>query len=102
VARRSRSAPGALGGEDLNAQELEVTEVRVLPAGDEPVALAGGAGDLESASTAAGWLPGIRDEHDDDAGWAAGWLDRPTWDHTITPNVIKRTGARPPNRGRRR
>ena len=50
-------------------------------------------------NTAADWLPGIRDEHDDDAGWQARWLDRPTWDRTVTPNVRRRTGTRP---GRRR
>jgi hypothetical protein len=49
--------------------------------------------------TAADWLPGIRDEHDDDPGWQARWLDRPTWDRTVTPNVRKRTGTRT---GRRR
>src|SRR5664280_1903242 len=41
----------------------------------------------------------IRDEHEDDGGWQARWIDRPTWDHTVTPNVVKRTGQRP---GRRR
>ena len=41
-------------------------------------------------------LPGIRDEHEgDDAGWMARWLDRPTWDVRVTPNVVKRTGERP-------
>ena len=62
----------------------------------------GGCGDRDgsSASTASDWLPGIRDEHEDD-GWAAKWVERPTWDHTVTPNVIKRTGQRP-GRGRRR
>jgi hypothetical protein len=74
---------------------LEVTEVRVLPAGEEP-----GGDDDTTAATASDWLPGIRDEHEDD-GWAAKWLERPTWDHTVTPNVIKRTGSRSP-RGRRR
>ena len=55
-----------------------------------------------SAATASDWLPGIRDEHEDD-GWSVKWLDRPTWDHTVTPNVIKRTGTRPsPNRARSR
>ena len=33
------------------------------------------------------------------AGWQARWLDRPTWDRTVTPNIRKRTGQRP---GRRR
>jgi membrane-bound lytic murein transglycosylase B len=80
---------------------LQVTEVRVLPAEegfDEPVA-ADGAAEEAGASTASDWLPGIKDEHEDD-GWSVKWLDRPTWDHTVTPNVIKRTGTRPP-RGRR-
>ena len=52
--------------------------------------------------TAADWLPGIRDEHEgDDAGWMARWLDRPTWDRRVTPNVVKRTGERPEQRRRR-
>jgi excinuclease ABC subunit B len=76
---------------------LEVTEIRVLPAvADEP----GDALDEATAATAADWLPGIRDEHEDDGGWQARWLDRPTWDRTVTPNVIKRTGGRPPRRRR--
>ena len=76
---------------------LEVTTVTVLPAtADEPDdALA-----EPTAATASDWLPGIRDEHDDDGGWQARWLDRPTWDRTVTPNVIKRTGSRPPRRRR--
>ena len=28
----------------------------------------------------------------------ARWLDRPTWDRRVTPNVIKRTGTRPRRR----
>ena len=32
---------------------------------------------------AAELFPGIRDEHEDeDGGWQARWLDRPTWDRT--------------------
>ena len=53
-------------------------------------------------NTASDWLPGIKDEHDDDGGWQARWLDRPTWDHTVTPNVVHRTGTRAPRPGRRR
>jgi excinuclease ABC subunit B len=86
---------GAAGSEtEIGASGLQVTSVRVLPASevsDEEAAA--------SPATASDWLPGIRDEHDDD-GWSVKWLDRPTWDHTVTPNVIKRTGTRPP-RGRR-
>jgi hypothetical protein len=96
-------------GEGPEGPDLEVTEVRVLPAGEEPGdGPVGGPGDEAAATaadgaaaTASDWLPGIRDEHEDD-GWAAKWIERPTWDHTVTPNVIKRTGARPPGRGRRR
>jgi hypothetical protein len=52
--------------------------------------------------TASDWLPGIRDEHDDEGGWQARWLDRPTWDRTVTPNIRRRTGQRPARSGRRR
>jgi len=93
--RRAAGGAGAPHGEgaQIDASALEVTDVRVLPALD------GGDGDSTAADTASDWLVGIRDEHEDD-GWAAKWLERPTWDHTVTPNVIKRTGTRP--RGRRR
>ena len=68
----------------------------VLPAtGEEPAETL-----QEPTGTASDWLPGIRDEHEEDAGWQARWLDRPTWDHTVTPNVVKRTGGRPPRRRR--
>ena len=83
-----------------------MTSVAVLPAAEEPIAtldpesaaeeLADGTGE----GTASDWLPGIRDEHDDEGGWQARWLDRPTWDHTTTPNVIRRTGTRPSRRRR--
>jgi len=88
---------------DMDAAALEVAAVRVVEvtdAADQAVEEA----DARTASdsdTASDWLPGIRDEHEDD-GWAAKWLDKPTWDHTVTPNVIKRTGARSPRRGGRR
>ena len=84
---------------------LEVTEVEVLPAGEEPGSALHdhGTGDGPDADTAADWLPGLRDEHeDDDAGWMARWLDRATWDRSVTPNVVKRTGTRPTRGGRRR
>ena len=74
----------------------------VLEAGEEPT----GDGLVETEAdlgTAADWLPGIRDEHEgDDAGWMARWLDRPTWDTRVTPNVVKRTGERPSQRSRGR
>ena len=77
---------------------LQVTTVTVLPAavGDD----AGDAPEEPSVDTAADWLPGLRDEHEDDGGWQARWLDRPTWDRTVTPNVVKRTGGRIPHRRR--
>jgi excinuclease ABC subunit B len=71
---------------------LEVTAVTVLPAGDEPL-------DIDEG-TAADVFPGLRDSHEDlDEGWMARWVDRPTWDRRVTPNVIKRTGSRPRRRG---
>ncbi|HEU6440437.1 MAG TPA: excinuclease ABC subunit UvrB [Terriglobales bacterium] len=81
-----------MGGNSPTA--LDVTEVKVVAAAEEP-------GTEVAVDTASDWLPGIRDEHEDD-GWAANWLDRPTWDHTVTPNVIKRTGGRSPGGRRRR
>ena len=82
--RRAAEAAEAAGS------VMEVTSIEVLPANEEPL----------SEGTASDWLPGIRDEHDDEggAGWQARWLDRPTWDRTITPNVRKRTGQRPTRR----
>ena len=88
AARRER---GAQAGAELDATALEVTEVRVVATTESD--------ELAEADTASDWLPGIHDEHEDQ-GWAARWIDRPTWDRTVTPNVIKRTGQRPP-RGRR-
>ena len=84
--RREREAP--------ETPAIEVTEVRVLPAGEEPPSDAIGEG------TAADWLPGIRDEHEDGAGGPARRLDRPTWDRAVTPNIRHRTGARPARRRR--
>ena len=74
-----------------------VTSIEVLPSTSEEPAET--LEESTAAATAADWLPGIRDEHEDDGGWQARWIDRPTWDHTVTPNVVKRTGQRP---GRRR
>jgi superfamily II DNA/RNA helicase len=76
---------------------LEVTSVTVLPA-------EGGPGDAldghpaDSQGTAADWLPGIRDEHDDQGSSGGRWTERPTWDRTVTPNIRKRTGQRPSRR----
>ena len=97
AARRDRSKVGGMAGEErpLDAATLDVTDVRVVQAAEDLVPV----GEPAGAATASDWLPGIRDEHEDD-GWAARWIERPTWDHTVTPNVIKRTGQRP-SRGRR-
>ncbi len=76
---------------------MEVTSVTVLPADEEPAAITDGVPGIDEG-TAADWLPGIRDEHEDDAGWQARWLDRPTWDRSVTPNVRRRTGQRPSRR----
>ena len=83
---------------------LDVTSVTVLPADEEPIDTVDGVPAELSEGTASDWLPGIRDEHEgDDAGWMARWLDRPTWDRRVTPNVVKRQGERPiTRRGRRR
>src|SRR6185369_441239 len=95
AADRKRTAIAA----DAEGSPFEVTSVTVLPADEEPAATLDGEPGIDE-NTAADWLPGIRDEHDDDGtGWQARWLDRPTWDRTVTPNVRRRTGTRP---GRRR
>jgi excinuclease ABC subunit B len=96
TAKPSERAAAKLAGErrgraGSEESALEVTEVKVLPAGEEPV-------DIDEG-TAADLFPGIKDAHeDDDEGWMARWLDKPTWDRRVTPNVIKRTGGRPKKR----
>jgi excinuclease ABC subunit B len=84
-------------GTDAGSAVLEVASVAVLPADEDPE-MAEALGPAEG--TAADWLPGIKDEHDDEPGWQARWLDRPTWDRTVTPNIRRRTGTRTPRRGR--
>ena len=98
---RGRRRPGA--PRDVPSG-MEITSVAVLPASEEPVAppppdVVEGDGTDTAADTASDWLPGIRDEHDEAPGWQARWLDRPTWDRTVTPNIRHRTGTRA---GRRR
>jgi hypothetical protein len=95
--RAAAHRPGARPP-DAGGSTLEVTEVTVIPAGEEP---SSGEDEDAAAAIAAELFPGIRDEHDDDGGWQARWLDRPTWDVTVTPNIRRRTGQRPPNRRRR-
>ena len=92
------------GGTDLDAAGIRVSAVEVLPARDEPAAALEEPGDdghepgTTDEGTASDWLPGIRDEHDDEGGWQAKWLERQAWDHRVTPNVIRRTGQRPRRR----
>ena len=97
--RAAAHRPGGKGAGRVDAQAFEVTEVTVLQAGEEPGDAAAAA---DPAGVATDLFPGIRDEHDDEdaAGWQARWLDRPTWDRTVTPNIRKRTGQRPPRRTR--
>jgi excinuclease ABC subunit B len=101
VAAAERARGRRRDEERAAAPMMEVTSVAVLPAEEEPAATLDGdpTGD---EGTVSDWLPGIRDEHDDDGGWQARWLERQTWDVTVTPNVIRRTGTRPPRPGRRR
>jgi excinuclease ABC subunit B len=114
--KRGRGRGRTPGGpdEDATPDVLEVVSVEVLPAPEEPaLALAGAAladgeddtdGDGWGASegTASDWLPGIRDEHEDMplGGGLTGPGGRRTWDRAVTPNVVRRTGTRPPRRRR--
>jgi hypothetical protein len=90
AARRSGERRGR--HDDAQESALEVVAVTVLPADAEPL-------EGIEQGTASDVFPGIRDAHEgDDEGWMARWLDRPTWDRRVTPNVIKRTGTRRPRR----
>jgi excinuclease ABC subunit B len=101
VAAADRKRGRAAANARALAPVFEVTSVTVLPAEEEPAETLDGDPEPDE-NTASDWLPGIKDEHDDDGGWQARWLERPTWDRTVTPNVIRRTGTRPPRPGRRR
>jgi excinuclease ABC subunit B len=91
AARKAGQRGGPGGSLEIEESALEVTEVKVLPAGEEPI-------DIDEG-TAADVFPGLKDAHEDeDEGWMARWLDKPTWDRSVTPNVIKRTGTRKPRR----
>jgi superfamily II DNA/RNA helicase len=109
TARPTERAAARRAGERRGRREaaegsaLEVTTVTVLPA-TEDLATGHAHAALEpevsgEEGTASDVFPGIRDSHEgDDEGWMARWLDRPTWDRRVTPNVIKRTGTRPRRR----
>jgi hypothetical protein len=108
LAARKPASSGAAGRESARirpASALEVASIEVLPASEEPADATGepGGEPVEvgiAEGTAADWLPGIRDEHEDEGGWQARWLERPTWDRSVTPNIRRRTGTRPPRRRR--
>ncbi len=94
-----RAGRRARGERDIDAHGVRVASVEVLRAADEPsLALAGEDGTPSDEGTASDWFPGIRDEHEEAGGWQAKWLERQTWDHRVTPNVIRRTGQRPRRR----
>jgi hypothetical protein len=108
AADRKRSARAS--EEAAEGPAFEVTSVTVLPAEEEPADTLDedpfrdsedGADGGTDRNTASDWLPGIRDEHED-VGRGAAWRDRSTWDRSVTPNVVRRTGTRPPGRRRRR
>ena len=90
-ARGRRSAAEAAA----RSPAMEVTSVDGA-AGRRGAGRTGRRHDRIDEGTVADWLPGIRDEHEDDGGWQARWLDRPTWDHTVTPNVDQADGTRSP------
>jgi excinuclease ABC subunit B len=90
--RRADEAAAAAGS------VMEVMSVMVLPAEEEPSETLDG--EPGGDGTASDWLPGIRDEHDDSGGGQGRWIERPTWDRTVTPNIRKRTGQRPSRRRR--
>jgi excinuclease ABC subunit B len=102
---KERAARHRPGGASDGGAALEVTSGPVLPAGEAPAAALDGMPPEadDPWGTAAELFPGIRDQHDDEdgsGGWQAGWLDRPTWDVSVTPNVRKRSGQRPTRRRR--
>ena len=92
--RRADEAAAAAG------PVMEVMSVTVLPAEEEPSETLDGEPVGVGDGTASDWLPGIRDEHDDSPGGSGRWTERPTWDRTVTPNILKRTGQRPSRRRR--
>ena len=77
--RRPEARRSARRGARPSGQAFEVTSVTVLPADEEPAATPRRRARAIDENTAADWLPGIRDEHDDDSGLAgrAGATGRP-------------------------
>ena len=90
---RARAAPARASRRSRSPRSRCCRRARSRPAARTPTRARSG--------VAAELFPGIRDEHDDDdGGWQARWLDRPTWDVTVTPNIRRRTGQRPTRRTR--
>ncbi len=105
AARNAQAQRRGRPGDPADNEGIQVTSVTVLPASEQPGESADSTDGetAAAAATASDWLPGIRDEHDDtDQGWQARWTERQTWDRTVTPNIRRRTGARPSRTGRRR
>ena len=75
--RRPGARPAGRRGRRGRRPVMEVMSVTVLPAEEEPSETLDG----EPVGAATGpprtGCPGIRDEHDDDGGWQARWLERP-------------------------
>jgi excinuclease ABC subunit B len=92
------------------AREAQGGSRRGAPAKTAPQGIGAAAHTLVAPAldTAADWLPGLRDEHEEetatipDAGTPLATeapVRRRTWDPSVTPNVIKRRGERPKRRG---
>jgi len=92
------------------AREAQGGGRRGAPAKTAPQGIGAAAHTLVAPAldTAADWLPGLRDEHEEetatipDAGTPPATeapVRRRTWDPSVTPNVIKRRGERPKRRG---
>ena len=92
------------------AREAQGGSRRGAPAKTAPQGIGAAAHTLVAPAldTAADWLPGLRDEHEEETGTipdagqppaAEAPVRRRTWDPSVTPNVIKRRGERPKRRG---
>ena len=93
-------AAGAARRRPPSRPVMEVTSVTVLPADEEPAAtLDGEPGEPGStrARSPTG-CPASATSTRTTRGWQARWLDRPTWDRTVTPEhpQADRTAARTP------
>ncbi|RLT56155.1 MAG: excinuclease ABC subunit UvrB [Chloroflexi bacterium] len=95
LAERAASAAAEPRGRDLMPRRVASGASRTIVAPE--------------LDTAADWLPGLRDEHEESdevastpetpSGTDSVLSRRRTWDPSVTPNVIKRRGERPRRRG---